>query len=69
MFLINFGSLHHLKMATYSVHSFVYCVFLGFFFQISNKLKLFYCRDGVYCLIMILPVCFDVKETLGLKHL
>ena len=61
MFLINFGSHHHLKMATYSVHSFVYC----FFFQISSKLNLFSCRDGVYSLSMILSVCFDVKKPRG----
>ena len=45
-------------MATYSVHSFVYC----FFFQISSKLNLFSCRDGVYSLSIILSVCFDVKK-------
>ena len=63
MFLISFGSHHHLKMATYGVHSFV-C-----FFYISSKLNLFSCRDGVYSLSMILSVCFDVKKTLRLKHL
>ena len=47
-------------MATYSVHSFVYC----FFFQISTKVNLFSCRDGVYSLSMILSVCFDVKKNL-----
>ena len=64
MFLINFGSHDHLKMATYSVHSFVF-----FFFQISSNLNLFSCRDGVYSLSMILSVCFDLKNALGLKHL
>ena len=43
--------------------------FLSFFLQISSKLKLFSCRDGVYSLSMILSVCFDVKKPLGLKHL
>ena len=65
MFLINFGSHHHLKMATYSVHSFVYCFF--FFFQISCKLNLFSCRDSVYSLSRILSVCFNVKKPLGVK--
>ena len=60
MFLINFGSHHRLKMATYSVHNFVYCFY--FFFQISSKLNLFSCRDGVYSLRIILSVCFDVKK-------
>ena len=45
-------------MATYSVHSFI-------FFQISSKLNLFSCRDGVYSLSIILSVCFDVKKNLG----
>ena len=37
------------------------------FFQISSKLNLFSCRDGVYSLSMILAVCFDVKKNLGVK--
>ena len=37
---------------------------LLFFFQISSKLNLFSCRDGVYSLSMILTVCFDVKKAL-----
>ena len=61
MFPINFGSHHHLQMATYSMDSFVYY----YFFQISRKLNLLSCRDGVYSLSMILSVCFDVKKTLG----
>ena len=40
-----------------------------FFFQISSKLNLFSSRDGVYSLGMILPVCFEVRKTLGLKYL
>ena len=32
------------------------------FFQISSKLNLFFCRDG---LSMVLSVCFDVKKNLG----
>ena len=32
------------------------------FFQISSKLNPFSCRDGVYFLSMILPVCFDAKN-------
>ena len=38
--------------------------FVFFFFQISSKLNLFSCRDGIYSLSMILSVCFDVKKTL-----
>ena len=62
MFLINFGSHHRLKMATYSVHSFVFFVF----FQISSKLNLFSCTDGVYSLSMILCL-FWCKKDLGVK--
>ena len=63
MFLINFGSHHHLKIATYSVHSFVFCCF----FQISSKLNLFSCRDCVYSLSMILSVCFNAKKPIGIN--
>ena len=38
MFLINFGSHHHLKMSTYSVHSFVYCFV---FFKFQEKCNVF----------------------------
>ena len=51
---MNFGLHHHLKMATYSEHSFAYC----FFNQISSKLNLFSCRDGAYSLSMVLSVYF-----------
>ena len=42
---------------------------LFFFFQISSKLNLFSCRNGVYSLSIILSVCFDVKKDLIWLHL
>ena len=40
-------------------------LYFSFFFQISSKLNLFSCRDGLYSLSMILCVCFDVKKPCG----
>ena len=41
------------------------CFSFFFFFQISSKLNLFSCRDGVYLLSMVLSVSFDVKTMWG----